>query len=78
MGDKAIIVYTQHHCPQCQDVKAFLKQRGLAFEEKNVMDDKDAMAELMELGVMSVPVTIVGGEDVVLGFNRKRLEALLA
>jgi len=36
-----------------------------------------AMDELMEIGVMTTPVTVIDGE-VVVGFNRKKLEELLA
>ncbi len=36
-----------------------------------------AMAELVKIGVMTTPVTVIDGE-VVVGFNQKRLEELLA
>ncbi len=36
-----------------------------------------AMAELVEIGVMTTPVTVIDGE-VVVGFDQKRLEELLA
>ncbi len=35
------------------------------------------MDELMEIGVMTTPVTVIDGV-VVVGFNRKKLEELLA
>ncbi len=35
------------------------------------------MDELMEIGVMTTPVTVIDGE-VVIGFNRNKLEELLA
>ncbi len=35
------------------------------------------MDELMQIGVMTTPVTIMDGE-VVVGFNRNKLEELLA
>ncbi len=35
------------------------------------------MDELMEIGVMTTPVTAIDGE-VVVGFNRNKLELLLA
>ncbi len=35
------------------------------------------MDELMEIGVMTTPVTVIDGE-VVVGFNRNKLEELLA
>jgi hypothetical protein len=40
------------------------------------MEDAAAMQELEELGVMTTPVVRVG-EEVVVGFNRARLTALL-
>ena len=44
--------------------------------EKDVIADPQAMAELEKIGVMSTPVTVVDGE-VVVGFDRKKLEELL-
>jgi len=35
------------------------------------------MNELIKIGVLTTPVTVIDGE-VVVGFNRKRLEDLLA
>ena len=35
------------------------------------------MAELVKIGVMTTPVTVVDG-DVVVGFDRRRLEELLS
>ena len=41
------------------------------------MNDPTAMEELVRIGVMTTPVTVIDGE-VVVGFNPKRLEDLLA
>jgi glutaredoxin len=49
---------------------------GIQFTEKDVLADEEAMAELEKLGVLSTPVTVIDGEMVV-GFNRARLEQLL-
>ncbi len=46
------------------------------FQARNVADDPAAMADLERLGVATTPVTVIGGE-VVVGFDRKRLAALL-
>ena len=40
------------------------------------MIDPDAEAELVALGVSATPVTLIDGE-VVIGFDRERLEQLL-
>ncbi len=56
--------------------KAWLSQQGIAFAEKDIAADETALKELEELEVFSTPATLVDGELVV-GFNRKKLEALL-
>ena len=43
----------------------------------DVINDQTAMDELMVIGVMTTPVTVIDGE-VGFGFNRKQLEELLA
>lgn len=57
-------------------MKGFLSQKGVGFIERDVQKDEHAMDELSELGYMTTPVITVDGE-VVVGFNRKRLEELL-
>ena len=49
----------------------------MAFEERDVIAREEAMAELEQIGIMSTPVTVIDGE-VVVGFDRRKLEALLA
>lgn len=50
---------------------------GVSFEKRDVVNDETAMRELIKIGVMTTPVTVIDGE-VVVGFDRKRLEGLLA
>jgi len=71
-----IVVYTMTGCPHCAAVKEFLKEKGLEYEERNVLEDAAALNGLRELGFNGTPVTIVGDESV-LGFDRARLEALV-
>ncbi len=56
--------------------KAWLSQQGIAFTERDIAQDETALQELEALDVFSTPATVIDGELVV-GFNRKRLEALL-
>jgi hypothetical protein len=44
----------------------------VAFTEKNIAEDSQAMEELTALGFMSVPVTVVDGE-VIPGFQPAKL-----
>ena len=50
---------------------------GCRFIDRDAVEDEEALAELGELGYMTTPVTVIGGE-VVVGFDRDRLEKLLA
>ena len=43
----------------------------------DVVNDPTAMEELTNIGVLTTPVTVIDGELVV-GFDRKRLEELLS
>ena len=57
--------------------KEFLSQKGVAFVERDIGTDTQAMEELVNLGVMATPVTLIDGELVV-GFDRKKLDRLLS
>ena len=61
----------------CDRVKEFLSQNGIEFTERDVVGDDRAIAELEDLGYMTTPVTVIDGE-VVVGFDRDRLERLLS
>ncbi len=58
-------------------MKEFLHQKGVQFVEKDVSKDEAALNELLEKGFAATPVTIIDG-DAIVGFNRQRLEQLLA
>jgi glutaredoxin len=57
-------------------VKGFLSENGISFVERDVAEDPAALRELEELGIMTTPVVRIG-EEVVVGFDRARLAALL-
>jgi len=57
-------------------VKEFLSQNKIEYIERNIAADETALAELEKLGYMTTPVTMIDGE-VVVGFDRARLENLL-
>ena len=73
-----VVVYTTPTCSYCHQVKEFLSQRGVKFTEYDVSQDRAAADEMIrKSGQMGVPVITVG-DQVVVGFDRARLEHLLA
>ena len=71
-----VTVYTSNTCPYCTMAKDYLKDREVAFEEKDVQTDKEARQELMAMGYTGVPVICVDDEQIV-GFDKARLDELL-
>jgi glutaredoxin len=71
-----VVVYTMTGCPHCAGVKQYLKEKGVEFEERNVLEDDDAMADFRKLGFRSTPVTVVG-ETSVNGMDRAKLDEAL-
>ncbi|MDR7554747.1 MAG: glutaredoxin family protein [Armatimonadota bacterium] len=57
-------------------MKEFLHERGVAYTEKDVSADEQALEELLQMGYSATPVTVIDGEAVV-GFNRAKLDQLL-
>src|ERR1700736_1130658 len=51
-----IKAYWQPGCTSCLRMKEFLTKHGVAFVSVNVLEDKDAFAELAALGIRSVPI----------------------
>lgn len=62
----------------CTQTEEFLREKGVDFTIRNIADnDEEAIAELKRMGTMTTPVTVVGGTDIVVGFDRKKLEQSL-
>ena len=73
----SVAVYTTPTCGFCHQVKVHLNQRGGPFTEHDVSRDPGAAAEMVQLsGQRGVPVVLIDGQ-VVVGFNRPRIDQLL-
>ena len=59
-------------------MKEFLSQKGITWTEKYVDEDRAAAIEMIRRsGQQGVPVTVIG-DEVVVGFDRPRLERIVA
>jgi glutaredoxin len=54
----------------------YLSQKGIAYTEKNVARDPEAVQELMSMGLRSLPVIVIG-EERLSGFNPVAIDAAL-
>ncbi len=74
----SVTVYTTPTCGFCQQVKAYLRRRGVPFVERDVSRDPQAAMEMMRIsGQRGVPVVVIDGQ-VVVGANIPLIERLLA
>lgn len=73
---QSAIVYTSTHCQYCKQVKSFLSEKGVSYEERNIDQDERYAEELWNTGMRSVPVTVIGGAHI-LGFNVTQLTKAL-
>jgi len=61
----------------CHTAKEFLSHHNIPFSDRNVAEDSEALQELIEkTGRRATPVIVVDGE-VVVGFDRGKLQRLL-
>ena len=75
--EKMITVYSSTSWTSCHAAKEFLSHHKIPFSDRNVAEDPDALRELMEkTGRRATPVILVDG-DVIVGFDRGKLERLL-
>src|SRR5256885_13748913 len=64
MDSQVLRVYWRPGCSSCVRVKEFLSKLGVDYESINVSATPEAMEELRELGVRTVPVVRRGKEYV--------------
>lgn len=55
----------------------YLSRKGVQFTQRDVTVDEAAMNELVNLGAMATPTTVIDGEHVIIGFDQGRIDKLL-
>jgi hypothetical protein len=60
--DRTIKAYWQPGCTSCLRMKEFLTKHGVPFVSVNVLEGRDAFAELETLGIRSVPIVRRGND----------------
>ncbi len=74
---KQVVLYSTPTCPWCIKAKEYLQSQGINFAEFNVAENPDKYQEMASSsGQTGVPVITVGN-NVIVGFNRARLDELL-
>ena len=72
-----VTVYSTPTCPFCKQLKAFLQENKIKFDDIDVSADQEKAQEMIQKsGQMGVPVLEANGE-VIVGFDKKKVSELL-
>ncbi len=75
---KEVIIYTTPGCIYCVMAKNWFRENNVNFTEHNVAASEEKREEMIKkTGQMAVPVIMVG-DDIIIGFDKKRLASLLS
>jgi len=70
-------VYSTPTCPYCIRAKEYLKSKNIDFQNIDVSSDEQATEEMVKFsGQMGVPVIVIDN-NVVVGFDRAKINSLL-
>lgn len=67
-----VSIYSKPGCQPCKLTKAAFERRGIAYTDRDVTTDEEALAHVQELGYMSMPV-VVAGESHWSGYQPDRI-----
>lgn len=73
---KDVIMYTSPTCHYCHAAKDYFANNNIPYVEKDISSDPQARTELLQLKSRGVP-TFVIGEEVIVGFDQKRIMELI-
>lgn len=73
---RTIMLYTRNSCPYCDDVKSYLDNHNISYDEISIENNPSARNRLKNLKILGVPA-LVYGEDIIIGYNLPKLEKLL-
>lgn len=79
-NDAQVIIYSTPTCAFCRTEKQWLESLGVAYVSRDIEEDQGAQDELLaklDGNFQGVPTTIIG-EDIIIGFDRPKLQAALA
>jgi glutaredoxin 3 len=77
MTDDEVDLFSTPDCPHCRSARDYLSGRGVKFREHDVSRDQDALQRMLVLSGRATVPTIRAGNEVLVGFDRAKLEHML-
>lgn len=73
-----IRVYSQPTCPACNEMKEYLRQKGVDFEDLDVTTNAEARNELLKVHKVRVTPLLIMGDKKLIGFDPVEIDRLFA
>ncbi len=78
MGDHDITIYTTPSCPYCNAAKDYFDENDVGYTAYDVSQNREKAVEMIEKsGQRGTPVIDIDG-DIVIGFNKEKINSLIA
>ena len=71
-----VVMYATKTCGYCAKARAYFREHGVAWKERDIEASEQAHREWKELGGVGTPLIVIGNERIS-GFNKARLDALI-
>lgn len=68
-----IQIYTTKTCKFCKEAKEYFTSKNIEFEELDVNENEIARKEMIDQGIMSVPLIKVGDKTII-GFDKEAID----
>jgi glutaredoxin 3 len=73
-----VTVYSSPTCAFCHMAMDYFKQKGVPYVEKDISVDQDALRFVLEKIGQAVTPIITIGDQIIIGFDRPRIDAAIA
>lgn len=72
-----VVVYTSPTCGYCHMTMDYLKEKGVAFIEKDITTDREALEFILDkIGQAVTPIVTIN-DTVIVGFDRPKIDEAL-
>ena len=76
-AEKTVVIYSTPTCPICKRAKVYLHKKGIGYKDIDVSTSEETAHEMIHRsGQLGTPVIFVG-EQMMVGFNQKKMDEML-
>lgn len=73
-----IRVFTQPTCPACNELKQYLKMKGVEFVDLDITTNRDALNEMLKVHKVRVTPLLIVGDRKLIGFDPVEIDRFLS